>query len=597
MARSRSTSSSSSSSRRSRSHGRSRGKNTVTPPPPPQRPPLAAGSVGTVSDVGVPLIAGTIGKDGLTKGKGKGKSRPKTPAELNFSQSDGGRLWRRAARLRGGFRACGSSCRCRGEAYGGDDAALNACLGNKIEIGNLDEAKVAGKGLARLPQGAATLEVLCNRQSLLGNPFDMKKKEEHRGPVLAAYAAFLRAVLRPATPDAPLSRSALEAFAAQQGLLPGREFCGKDWRQLYEAAGGASAVRAAFAELQALTSTASVQVSGSWNLGGKGAHGGVRLLCHCAPLPCHTAVIAAWLKAGSESPDHLADLSTLDGLLNGSLPTPRPAVAFGQPMGGQQQLPRPFGQPMGGQQQLPRPWPVRLPSATAQPNVLHRQLRVLQVHQQFSQLPQNWRLYVEQTMVLRRQQCFFETQLQGGNTALMEERLFTCHEQCVQSALQQHLEQQRQLQLQQTAQAGAVAQQNWVLPYCAQTASLAPLAPQSAAFTAPPLAPMSCVPSPPQAPVETQQASQASMLQRAEQRQMELRQMLLQQLDFKQQPQQHTPLQLQSQLQPQTVQHQVLRHDQQQYSLPQLQSEQTLELQRRQYIQLLWQAGVGTSDS
>ena len=75
--------------------------------------------------------------------KGKGRGRPKTPAELHFRPSEGGTLWVRGSRLRGGAPASTTA----------------------IEIGNLDEEKVARQGGARPPPGSASLEVLCNRQS------------------------------------------------------------------------------------------------------------------------------------------------------------------------------------------------------------------------------------------------------------------------------------------------------------------------------------------------------------------------------------------------------------------------------------------------
>jgi len=111
-----------------------------------------------------------------------------------------------------------------------------------VEIGNLDESRM---GIA-LPQGRASLEVLCNRQSLLGNPFDMKKNEAMRTVVLDAYSEFLKVVLGGAnTVD-------IEGLALKRGMS--RDFCGRDWRALYEGAGGAAAVRQAFLELTAFSS-------------------------------------------------------------------------------------------------------------------------------------------------------------------------------------------------------------------------------------------------------------------------------------------------------------------------------------------------------
>merc|ERR1719203_2521539 len=127
----------------------------------------------------------------MDKGKGKGKLgrlKPKTPEELHFEGS-GGRLWLRAARNRGGLPAA-----------------------SDVEIGNLDEDKASARLLGPIPQGVASVEVLCNRQSILGNPFDMKKREELRAPVLDAYTEFLQIILSGA------SRVDIEGLALKRGM-------------------------------------------------------------------------------------------------------------------------------------------------------------------------------------------------------------------------------------------------------------------------------------------------------------------------------------------------------------------------------------------
>lgn len=197
--------------------------------------------------------------DGCSKGKGKKgqKGRPKTPQELGFRLSSGGELWVRQAQL------CGGQMTAEG-----------------VEVGNLDEKKLAGKGKERPGLGLAEVEVLCNRQSLLGNPFNLGKKvklEALRGPVLDAYADYLDEVLGGAEAvDIP-------AVARRHRLTP-EENCGKDWRAIYDASSGPAGVRKAIAELQGLASSM------------RGLHGAVRLLCHCAPLPCHTQILAGRLR-------------------------------------------------------------------------------------------------------------------------------------------------------------------------------------------------------------------------------------------------------------------------------------------------------------
>lgn len=196
------------------------------------------------------------------KAAGKGRTRPKTPEELHFTRSDpemGGALWLRPARLRLALSI-------------GDDS-------NAVEAGNLDESRLPP---LVLQPGSASIEVLCNRQSILGNPFDMKRREELRGPIIEAYSDFLEQVLS----GIPVIN--IERLALKRGL--GREHCGRDWRSLYEAGGGANGVRAAFKELRALERR-------------KRAEGqSLRLLCHCSPKVCHVAVLARHLCNAFQEP-------------------------------------------------------------------------------------------------------------------------------------------------------------------------------------------------------------------------------------------------------------------------------------------------------
>lgn len=209
--------------------------------------------------VGLPARTLPVDKhEGKGKGKGKlGRKKPKTPEDLCFERSaasSGGMLWLRSARLQGGLQ-----------------------VATAVEVGNLDEALPFACGRGRIPLGSASLEVLCNRQSIFGNPFDMKRREDLRAPVLDAYAEYLQVVLCGA------NHVDIEGLALKRGLS--REHCGKDWRMLYEIAGGADGFRRAFAELAALAAKCR-------------EHGrSLRLLCHCAPHGCHATLLARRLKA------------------------------------------------------------------------------------------------------------------------------------------------------------------------------------------------------------------------------------------------------------------------------------------------------------
>lgn len=206
------------------------------------------------------------GKD--EKGKAKGKGRPKNPTELNFELSDGGKLWVRRPLLKGG-------------APVGD--AAWSCL----EVGNLDEKKLGGKGKERPPLGDATVEVLVNRQSVLGNPFNLGKKvklESQRDPVIKAYSEFLEVVM------AGADQVDIFALARRHGLSP-VENCGKDWRETYDDLQGPHGVREAIDELRSLLAETRAR-----------RRGAVRLLCHCAPLGCHARVLAERLADDAFDP-------------------------------------------------------------------------------------------------------------------------------------------------------------------------------------------------------------------------------------------------------------------------------------------------------
>jgi len=211
---------------------------------------------------------------GKGNGKGKGKKgKTKTPAELGFDLSLGGKLWVRPAILQGGLPVT-----------------------EGLEVGNMDEKKLAGKGMERPSPGSAHTEILCDRKSILGNPFQLGKKvqlESMRTPVLAAYDEYLQAVLSGTNPVA------IEQIAERHGLDP-KENCAKDWRDIYDAGHGAVGVQSALAELRALVAS---ELAGR----SRGRRFGLRLLCHCAPLPCHTQLLARRLQRGGEAPAKEAD--------------------------------------------------------------------------------------------------------------------------------------------------------------------------------------------------------------------------------------------------------------------------------------------------
>uniref|UniRef100_A0A7S1A578 DUF4326 domain-containing protein n=1 Tax=Noctiluca scintillans TaxID=2966 RepID=A0A7S1A578_NOCSC len=232
------------------------------------------------------------GKD-KDKDKDKGKSKkPKTPWELNFSRATDSMLWVRQ-----------SLCKC------GVPTELSG-----VEIGNLDEAKAARKGGSPLPEGAACLEILCNRQSILGNPFDMKKHEELRETVLAAYVEYFDAVL------AGADEVDVDAMAVRHGLSV-KENTGKDWRALYDAGGGPAGVRDAYEETRLLAAEHA-------NRGEQ-----VRLMCHCVPRACHVETIVDRLN-GVTGPTMRRPLpSAVSSVVTASARDERPAKTAAAELG------------------------------------------------------------------------------------------------------------------------------------------------------------------------------------------------------------------------------------------------------------------------
>lgn len=205
--------------------------------------------------------------NGEVAAKGKGKAPKKTPEERGFKMSSGG-IYLRTAQLR---------CALPVKPW--------------IEIGNLE--KVPPGQPEALPRGSAAVEVLCNRQSVLGNPFNMTlrkgnrerdgrrgpppKDESLRDPVCEAFERFFDAAMKPEA-SGPLEDLAVES-ALQLGLP--RNAVGQDWAKDF---GGRTAeeLRAAFAAVEELVEEAR-----------RGRERGVRLLCHCVPLRCHCMALAA----------------------------------------------------------------------------------------------------------------------------------------------------------------------------------------------------------------------------------------------------------------------------------------------------------------
>lgn len=162
-----------------------------------------------------------------------------------------------------------------------------------VEIGNLGRVT---KG--QLPDGVAGIEVLCNRQSLFGNPFNLLKAEgprrakgkmhisdavcpvaegaNSRDDVCRAFAEFLDTILLPTT-NGRLAEIA-EAIACRRGLST--TVIGREWRRDF---GPRLCVdfRAAFLVLQDMARTRC-----------RDGKPGIRLMCHCVPLPCHCESLA-----------------------------------------------------------------------------------------------------------------------------------------------------------------------------------------------------------------------------------------------------------------------------------------------------------------
>lgn len=210
---------------------------------------------------------------GRAKGKDKGKGRKpkKTLEESGWALQNGLRV--RAPRLR---------C-----ALHWDVRTSTPC---HVEIGNLEE-ETAGS----LPDGSAELEVLCNRQTLFGNPFSMVpligkgkrpprcSEDEARERVCEAFEKYLSSVLEP---GADGSLSDLAELTVQDDEATA-DILDREWASNFGQR-SCEEYRAAYEALVELVTSHPA---------------GVRLLCHCAPLRCHTQSIADRLfQAGVQPP-------------------------------------------------------------------------------------------------------------------------------------------------------------------------------------------------------------------------------------------------------------------------------------------------------
>eukprot|EP00928_Gymnodinium_smaydae_P071570 TRINITY_DN5511_c0_g1_i1.p1 TRINITY_DN5511_c0_g1~~TRINITY_DN5511_c0_g1_i1.p1 ORF type:complete len:256 (+),score=18.22 TRINITY_DN5511_c0_g1_i1:87-854(+) len=160
---------------------------------------------------------------------------------------------------------------------------------SSVEIGNLEKLH-----LAELPPGKASLEILCNRQTVFGNPFSMlclkhkkpstlddQEKEVHRQIVCDLFDRFLGIVLLPDT-----SGSLAEAAEATMQMCGFAEaIVGKEWLRDF----GPIACGDFRSMYRALTELAVARPNG------------IRLLCHCVPLRCHCMSLAARLCTGGSA--------------------------------------------------------------------------------------------------------------------------------------------------------------------------------------------------------------------------------------------------------------------------------------------------------
>jgi hypothetical protein len=215
---------------------------------------------------------------------GKGdvrKKEKKTPEEFGFQLVDGS-LYVREPQLQHAFPVDIGS----GEY---------SCM----EIGTLGKRADS----VTLPQGTAELEVLCNRQTILGNPFSMLRDSGYqtsKGSSLDMAIGLRKPPMVREPEDGQLRDRVCNMFdhflgraLAQEGAVSllevaietannlgePRGLIGKDWTQEF----GARTCR----EFQ--------DAYRSLSAGMMKHRGRIRLMCHCVPLRCHASSIAVRL--------------------------------------------------------------------------------------------------------------------------------------------------------------------------------------------------------------------------------------------------------------------------------------------------------------
>lgn len=192
------------------------------------------------------------------------KKKKKTPEEMGFQARADGKLFVRAARSCAWWREVGPG----------------------LQIGSLEKPP---EDFVATPSPHAELEVLGNRQTLLGNPFHMQKDEGLRDNVCDAFASYLDFLLayegRAHAGETVLDLWSLAvAIAPGFGLDPSRHFS-FDWRDDF----GRHRLTAFCTMLGELRSLVNARGLGASN------SGCLRLLCHCAPKRCHLEEIAGVL--------------------------------------------------------------------------------------------------------------------------------------------------------------------------------------------------------------------------------------------------------------------------------------------------------------
>jgi len=182
-------------------------------------------------------------------GKGCSKGCKRTPEQHGFQAK--GKLYIRPSQLK---------------------RALPLDFSAGLELSNLQRPEV-------LPPGSASVEVLCSRQSILGNPFCMQRdggdEESARHMVCDAFEVFLQRALMPEMTCSLMDVA--EATVSELGVP--RHLIGKDWASKFGST-SCEEYHEAFADLKDLFLE----------------HGGICFLCHCAPKRCHAQSVASHLS-------------------------------------------------------------------------------------------------------------------------------------------------------------------------------------------------------------------------------------------------------------------------------------------------------------